>query len=140
MISKFAGILSMKNTKNKIWWMKLATGLILSNVLFFMLFSNPSEEKQVSRIPDGWVEIELEAQLLTPFHLGKKTLLIHRNGRKKIEAVLQASSIESGKLTVMVREEQAHVLLLHKDWEILPYLKNLSFATNVKERSHEIRY
>lgn len=97
--------------------------------------------KQETGIPVGWVEVQLQADLLTPFHFGKKVLIIHRNGRKKIEGVLQATPVDQlGKLTVLVKEDEAHALFQHETWEVLPYLKNLTFAYARKEQSHEIRY
>lgn len=130
-----------KNTKTKVWWLKLFIGLILSNIFFFILFSHPEKTIETSRIPEGWVEVQLDAQLLTPFHLGKKVLLVHRNGRKKLEGVLQASAPEQiGKITVLVKESEAHALFMHEAWEILPYLKHLTFSPKRTEASHEIRY
>lgn len=132
-----------KNTKTKQWWMKLGIALILSNVFFFLLFSGDSEVKQVevSGIPDGWVEVQLNAELMTPFHSGKKVLIVHRIGRKKLEAVLQEpGTSEIGKITILVKETEAHALFQHETWEVLPYLKNLTFTSVRKEESHEIRY
>lgn len=139
MISKVVGEILKKNTKTKVWWMKLGIALILSNIFFFVLFSGDSEVKQeTSSIPQGWVEMQLQAELLTPFHSGKKVLVVHRLGRKKLEGVLQNSN--ENKITVLVKEEEAHALLQFESWEILPYLKNLNFASVKKEVSHEIRY
>lgn len=134
------GTLFKKDTKTKAWWMKLGISLILSNIFFFLLFSDNSEVKRENVNPTGWVEMQLEVQLLTPFHSGKKVLLVHRNGRKKMEAVLQTSASETGRITVLVKEDEAHVLLQHDSWEVLPYLKNLTFAYRAKEKAHEIRY
>lgn len=136
MTSEQLGTLLKKNTK-----IKLALALILSNLFFFLLFGGSSEVKQETGIPVGWVEVQLQADLLTPFHFGKKVLIIHRNGRKKIEGVLQATPVDQlGKLTVLVKEDEAHALFQHETWEVLPYLKNLTFAYARKEQSHEIRY
>lgn len=137
------GTLFKKNTRNKVWWVKLAVSLILSNIFFFILFSSDSEVKQVTTegIPQGWVEVQLTAELMTPFHMGKKVLLVHRNGRKKLEGVLQAPEADQlGKITVLVKETEAHALFQHESWEILPYLKHLTFASVKKDPSHEIRY
>lgn len=129
-----------KNTKTK--WLKIGIALVLSNIFFFMLFSGDSEVKrETSTTPEGWVEVQLSAQLMTPFHSGKKVLIVHRNARKKLEGVLQASQEgELGKITVLVKETEAHALFQHETWEVLPYLRNLTFATVRKEESHEIRY
>lgn len=143
MISEKIGTLLKKNTKTKVWWAKLATALVLSNIFFFVLFGGDSEVKQevAAGIPEGWVEVQLQAELMTPFHSGKKVLIIHRNGRKKLEAVLQADSkAEMGKITILVKEDEAHALFQHDAWEVLPYLKHMTFAVNKKEDSHEIRY
>jgi hemolysin-activating ACP:hemolysin acyltransferase len=62
-------------------------------------------------------------------------------GRKKLEGVLQASGTDQfGKITILVKENEAHKLFQHDAWEILPYLKHLQFAVIKKESSHEIRY
>jgi len=142
-ISEKIGTALKKNTKNKQWWIKLGIALVLSNIFFFLLFSGDSEVKQleVSGIPTGWVEVQLNAELMTPFHSGKKVLLVHRNGRKKLEGVLQdPGANELGKITVLVKETEAHALFQHTTWEVLPYLKNLTFASVRKGESHEIRY
>jgi hypothetical protein len=140
-ISDKLGTILKKNTKTK--WIKIGIALVLSNIFFFMLFSGDSEVKQVesSGIPSGWVEVQLSAELLTPFHSGKKVLLVHRNARKKLEGVLQDTGAgELGKITVLVKETEANALFQHETWEVLPYLKNLTFAQVRKEHSHEIRY
>lgn len=143
MISEKLGTLLKKNTKTKIWWTKLGIALVLSNIFFFVLFSGDSEVKQapVEGIPEGWVEVQLNAELMTPFHTGKKVLLVHRSGRKKLEGVLQDPATEQlGKITVLVKETEAHALFQHENWEVLPFLKHLNFASVIKEASHEIRY
>lgn len=140
MISEKLGTLLKKNTKPKIWWMKLGVALILSNIFFFVLFSGESEvSAEVPPLnPQGYVEVQLEAELKTPFQLGKKILLVNRHGRKKLEGMLQGEQL--GKITVLVKEDEAHALFQHESWEVLPYLKNLHFAVAIKEASHEIRY
>ena len=141
MISKIVGPILKKNTKTRIWWIKLGVALILSNIFFFILFSSDSEVKQVDTgVPAGWVEMQLSAELFTPFHSGKKVLLVHRFARKKLEGVLQTPATETGRITVLVKEDEAHALLQHDSWEILPFLKNLHFSSVRKEVSHEIRY
>lgn len=140
MILQKVGNVLKKDTKTKVWWMKLGICLILSNVFFFLLFSGDSEVKQESTLP-GWVEVQLEAQLLTPFQSGKKVLLVQRTARKKLEGVLQASGKdEPGKITVLVKEAEAQALFHYETWEVLPFLKHLTFASIKKESSHEIRY
>lgn len=141
MISNKLGTILKKNTKTKVWWVKLAVALILSNIFFFTLFGSDSEVKQEGAIPEGWVEVQLNAELLTPFHSGKKVLIIHRLGRKKLEGVLQATGTqELGKITLLVKESEAHALFQYETWEVLPYLKQMNFAATKKEESHEIRY
>jgi hypothetical protein len=135
------GMHSMKNTKNKIWWSKLAVAIIVSNIFFFIMFSDDSEKKQTLPHPEGWVEVQLEAQLLTPFHSGKKVLIVQRHARKKLEGVLKASEgDEAGRITVLVKEAEADALFQHSTWEVLPYLRHLTFTSFKKEQSHEIRY
>jgi hypothetical protein len=143
MISEKIGTALKKNTKTKIWWIKSGLALMVSNVFFFLLFSGDPEVKQdlPTGTPEGWVEVQLNAELMTPFHSGKKVLIIHRVGRKKLEGVLQNPGIEQvGKITVLVKENEAHALFQHETWEVLPYLKNLTFVSVRKGESHEIRY
>lgn len=143
MISEKIGTILKKNTKTKAWWAKLAVAIVLSNLFFFVLFGGDSNIKNetVSGIPEGWVEVQLNAELLTPFHSGKKVLIIHRIGRKKLEGVLQTPGTDQpGKITLLVKESEAHALFQFDTWEVLPYLKHMNFAATKKEPSHEIRY
>lgn len=144
MISAISGIILKKSTKTKIWWLKLFIGIILSNIFCFLLFSDDysnSKQINISKIPGGWVEVQLEAQLSTPFQIGKKVLIVQRQARKKLEGVLQDSSTgNEGMITILVKEEEADALFQYQTWEILPYLKNLKFVSMTKERDHEIFY
>lgn len=142
MISKLAGIISGKNTRTKLWWTKLAIALVLSNVFFFLLFGgdNTSSAETIS-MPLGWVEVQLEARLHTPFQNGKKVLLVNRSGRKKLSAVLNDGGNElDQRVTVLVREDEAGLLFQHENWEILPLIQNLHFKTVSQRESHEISY
>lgn len=141
MISNIVGTVLKKNTKTKQWWAKLAIAIVISNIFFFLLFSGSETEIEKSSIPEGWVEIQVRAELLTPFHSGKKVLLLHRLGRKRVEAMLETSPQEpEGRFTVLVKESEAESLLQHESWEIVPFLKTLSFARIKTGVSHEIRY
>jgi hypothetical protein len=88
MTSKIAGTNSNSTNRNKIWWMKLAVAIVLSNILFFLLFSKSETTTIQPKIPEGWVEIHVRAELLTPFQTGKKVLLLQRGARKRVEAML----------------------------------------------------
>jgi hypothetical protein len=142
MISKIAGTILKRNTKTKQWWMKLAVSLVLSNIFFFVLFS--SNEKPLvstSSIPEGWVELQVKAELLTTFQSRKKVLLLHREARKRVEAVLETSPQEpEGRFTVLVKETEVEALLKYESWEIVPFLKTLKFAPLHTGVHHEIRY
>lgn len=142
MISKLAGIISGKNTKTKLWWTKLGFAIVLSNVFFFLLFGGDNTSSaETSLVPHGWVEVQLEARLHTPFQYGKKVLLVSRSARKKINAVLDSGGNElDPRTTVLVPEEEAALLFQHENWEILPLIQNLRFRTLVQRESHEIRY
>ncbi len=142
MISKIAGNILRKDTKTKLWWMKLAVAIVLSNIFFFVLFSGSEKsESPTSSIPEGWVQIHVRAELLTPFQSGKKVLLLHRNARKKVEAMLETSPLEpEGRFTVLVRETEAEALLKYESWEIVPFLKTLTFAPLFRGADHEIHY
>ncbi len=141
MNSKITGTLLNKNTKTKIWWLKLAIAIILSNIFFFVLFSKDEKNEVISSIPNGWVEIQVRAELLTSFQSRKKVLLLHREGRRKIEAMLETSPMEpEGRFTVLVKESEAEALLKYENWEIIPYLKTIRFFPKKNGVSHEIRY
>jgi hypothetical protein len=142
MISKIAGNSLKSNTKNKLWWSKLAIALIFSNIFFFLLFSG-SETSSVTtpKVPEGWVEIHVRAELLTPFQSGKKVLLLQRDARKRVEAMLESSPVEpEGRFTVLVKESEAEALLKYESWEIVPFLKTLTFLPVARGESHEIHY
>lgn len=141
MTSKIAGTNLKKNIRNKTWLMKLGLSLVLSNIFFFILFSRSETKKAESSIPEGWVEIQVRAELLTPFHSGKKVLLLQRNAGKQVEAMLENSPVEpDGRFTVLVKEAQAEVLLKYESWEIVPFLKTLSLNSTPRGEMHEIRY
>ena len=142
MISKIAGTILNKNTKTKLWWMKLAVSIVLSNIFFFVLFSsNEKPSVPTSSIPEGWVELQVKAELLTTFQSRKKVLLLHREGRKRVEAVLETSPQEpEGRFTVLVKETEVEALLKYESWEIVPFLKTLTFAPLHTGVHHEIRY
>ena len=141
MISKIAGTNSTSSTRTKLWWARLGAAIVLSNVLFFLLFSQNEQPAPAPQIPPGWVEIHVRAELLTPFQTGKKVLLLQRNARKRVEAMLESSPVEpEGRFTVLVRESEAEALLKYDTWEIVPFLKKLSFAPVQKGENHEIRY
>lgn len=140
MISKIAGTISKKNIKTRAWWLKLGVALILSNLFFFLLFAGEEKNsEEASGITVGWVEIQLRADLMTPFQKGKKVLLIHRGGRQSIEGMLQAGMDPEGRLTILVKEAEAAPLFVHQSWEILPFIANHRFPALKGER-HEIRY
>ena len=142
MISKIAGTILNKNTKTKLWWMKLAVSIVLSNIFFFVLFSsNEKPSVPTSSIPEGWVELQVKAELLTTFQSRKKVLLLHREARKRVEAVLETSPQEpEGRFTVLVKETEVEALLKYESWEIVPFLKTLTFAPLHTGVHHEIRY
>lgn len=141
MISKKIGTIFKENTKTKLWWGKLGVALIISNIFFFLLFGGSSEAVQEISLPQGWVEVQVNASLLTPFQQGKRVLLLHRQGRKKLEGILLVeTSDQLGKITLLVKEDEASTLFRFENWEILPYLKNLHFTASTKEVGHEIHY
>lgn len=131
------------DTKTKLWWTKLAVALVLSNIFFFYLFSGPENvtSEKVPELPVGSVEVQMRAELQTPFQKGKKVLLVSRQARKIIPAVLhEPSSDVTEKVTVIVNDEVAHQLFEHDSWEILPFLKKMAFKKVSQGVVHEIRY
>ena len=142
MISKLAGIISAKNTKTKTWWLKLGVALVLSNVFFFLLFGDDNTSSaETTHMPEGLVEVQLEARMHTPFQKGKKVLLVSRSGRKKMTAVLDQNGNElDQRVTVLVKEDEAALLFQIDNWEVLPLIGNLRFSTITQRENHEIRY
>jgi hypothetical protein len=142
---KKIGTVFPKDTRSKIWWIKLALCLILSNIFFFLIFGSQKEAPKISSSTINWVEIQMEAEVLTPLIEGKKVLLINRRIGKKIEGVLKKNeALDSGKITVSVREEEAEHLIQHSSWLVLPFLKKLTLASSHKIQNkvidHEIHY
>ena len=142
MISEKLGMILKKNTKTKLWWIKLGTSIVISNIFFFLLFSgNPEASSNESSLPEGWVEAQVIAELMTPFHYGKKVILINRSRQIKIEGILKnPASDPLEKITLLVKENEAPALFQFSNWEVLPYLKDMSFTAHRKERNHEILY
>jgi hypothetical protein len=141
MTSKPSGIDSSKKRKLRKLWLKLAAALIVSNIFFFFLFHSPETTKKSLAIPDGWVQLQVKAELLTPFHYGKKVLLLNRQSNRSVEAMLETAPTDvEGRFTVLVKESSAAELIRLESWEILPFLKTLTFAPKARGEQHEIRY
>lgn len=139
MISRFVGTLLNKNTADKKTLSKLALALILSNIFFFILFSDYGQSSDHAPAADR-VEVQLRAELHTPFQMGKKILLIQRSRGQRLSGVLKAMSDDEGRITVEVAESEAELLFKDGRWEIFPFLKTLSFSPVRKGVNHEIRY
>lgn len=141
MTSKPNGTDSSKKIKLRKLWLKLAAALIVSNLFFFFIF-HPSEKQKMSpSIPDGWVQLQVKAELLTPFQYGKKVLLLNRRSNRSVEAMLETAPTDvDGRFTVLVKESSAEELIRLESWEILPFLKTLTFAPKARGEQHEIRY
>jgi hypothetical protein len=141
-ISEKIGMILKKNTKTKIWWMKLGISIVISNIFFFLLFAgDPKSPVTVSSLPEGWVEAHLNAELMTPFDSGKKVTLINRKHRLKIDGVLQSPpDLQAGKMTILVKENEASALFQYNDWEVLPFLKDMNFTAHKRSEDHEILY
>lgn len=141
MISKIIGGVLKTNTKTKVWWMKLGLAIVISNIFFFMLFSGNETKATIEEsVPEGWVEIQVRAEFLTTFQKGKKVLLVNRMHGKKVEGILQESSLEEGKHTLLVTDTDAPLFFHYENWEIFPYVKSLHLVSKRKEAAHEIRY
>jgi hypothetical protein len=145
MILKKIGIVLPKNTQAKSWWIKLGISIILSNIFFFLIFSPEQKDQDRPISPQNWVDIQLDAEILTPLINGKKILLLNKKERKKIEGFLKTNEIDNtGKITVSVREEQAHEIITFQSWQILPFLRHHKFASSNEKRKrkpdHEIYY
>ena len=142
MNSEKIGTILKKNTKTKLWWFKLAISLILSNIFFFLLFGEKKETKIYGPVPmEEWVEVHLEADSKTPIVSGKKILIVNAIRNKKIEGfLLSHENDESGKVTVKVKEKEAHDLFKYQSWQILPYIKDLTFNRPQRIYQHEINY
>jgi hypothetical protein len=139
-ISKVIGTIWSKNTKTKVWWVKLGVCLVLSNLFFFLCFSGAEEVVAETGAPIGWVEAQVEAKLLTPFQEGKRVLLVHRAQGRQVSALLKTPMNQEGRLTLMVEEAVAPILFQLEGWEVLPFMKNLVLRTESRGAQHEIRY
>lgn len=140
MISRIVGTILKKNTKTKIWWVKLSVALVLSNVFFFMIFSSPGPSTPQETSRDGWVEVQLKAELKTPFQKGKKVVLMNRTARLHLQGVLEGEIDAGEKITVWVNEAEAGQLFQYEEWEVLPHLPNFRFPAIMRGDHHEIRY
>lgn len=123
------------------WWMKLALCLILSNILFFNLFSaaeGPNETRE--ELSEGQVQIQIRGELFTPFSARSRVLLTRKQSGQIVTGVILAHHVEEQKFTILVDEKEAPSLLQHDHWDILPYIKDLSFQRPPKGAQHEIRY
>jgi len=138
--SKIAGENSKKGTRTKFWWVKLSLAFILSNILFFLLFSKNETASQIAQ-PKGYVELHLKARLLTPFQFRKRVLIIHREKSIRVEAMLEKMQLEpEEQYTVLVRDIDTETLLKNESWEIIPYLSTLTFTRHKGKPGHEIHY
>lgn len=116
-----------KNTKTKAWWLKLGVALILSNIFFFLLFSNGETQEVNPLMTPGWVEVQLRADLMTPFQKGKKVLLIHRRGGQRVEGMLKDAIDLEGRLTILVKENEAAPLFLKRAGRSFPISQTSRF-------------
>ncbi len=138
---KLNGISLKKNTQNKLWWIKLTITILLTNILFFILFSSPESKEKNLKYPLGWVEFQVKADLLTPFQKGKKIILLNRSAQIFISGVLEESSLDpEGRTTVLVKDEDGNHLIKFEGWEIIPDLKNFTLAKKNSGVNYEIRY
>jgi hypothetical protein len=138
---KLNGIFSSKDTQNRIWWAKLATALVISNIFFFMIFSkNETAESHIQNPVSGMVEVQLRAELLTPFQSGKRVLLMQREARILLPAVLKGDVDPEGKITLEVTEKVAAPLFKFTSWEILPFVADFKIDQGRTYEGHEILY
>lgn len=130
--------------QNKTWVIKMGSALIVSNLFFFLLFSGNKQDETIPpslTTPSGWVEVQLAAELLTTLKEGKQVLLVNRFGKVQIEGILIGPSLLSPeKFIIQVKEHEASKLFEHNSWEILPFIKNMSFRISKSGVQHEIRY
>jgi hypothetical protein len=141
MNSKTNGTSSKLNIGHRPLLIRTLIAILISNIFFYLLFmsSNETEAQEVQQA--GWVQIQLTAKARTPFQTGKKVLLIDRRSGLSVEAVLEQSPSETDeRITVSVKEGDAHSVLKSDNWEIVPYLKNLNLTQVGKRVEHEIRY
>lgn len=110
--------------------------ILLSNIFFYLLFAPSSPDSEES-LPQDYVEIKLEARLLTPFQKGKKVLL-QRPGNLQLYEALLMSVDEDGIITVATNQNVGSFLLKEGPWRILPIVK--MNVTQTKGENREIRY
>lgn len=140
---KKIGIIFKKNTRPKVWWVKMGISLVISNVFFFLMFAPDSHEasKIKPNKSSGMVEVNVKAILHTPFQNRKRVILINRRSNKNLPAMLKAMNENSPEeVTVLIHESIAGELFRYHEWEIFPYLKKITLNQKKGKEIHEIHY
>jgi hypothetical protein len=135
------GTVFKKSTVTRVRFFKIIVALIISNLFFFLLFSpgSSSPQEPVKEL-SGWVEVQLEGHLFTPFGTGKKVILVNRKRGQQVEGLLQGEKDLGGLYNILIKEKDALMVLHQESWEILPYLQNFKLATRAKGDDREIHY
>jgi len=142
MILKRNGIISKLATKDKSWWFKLIISMILSNIIFFLLF-HENEVQGADLISDPHkVEIRVQAQLITSFKAGKKILIISREKRFSRPGILLAEHQEDEfkSYTILIHPNDVNDLLNLNQLQIIPFIKDIKFKQSSPRLTYEVRY
>jgi hypothetical protein len=142
MILKRNGIISKLATKDKSWWFKLIISMILSNIIFFLLF-HENEVQGADLISDPHnVEMRVQAQLITSFKAGKKILIISREKRFSRPGILMAEHQEDEfkSYTILVHPDDVNDLLNLDQLQIIPFIKDIKFKPSSERLTYEVRY
>lgn len=118
--------------------LKMLFLILSSNLLFYILFF-PSNTVEIETYPKDFIEVKVQAKLLTPFQIGKKITLYHSITNKNVLAQLTSPPDEEGLTTVATDSESAKALLIHSDWKIIPPI-DLQITQTNRGESREIRY
>lgn len=120
---------------------KLMMAFLLSNIFFFMLFSEDKEKK--SPTERVGIEIIIEGKLMTSFEKNKEVILSHQHAGIIKARLLEIQPMQDSYLVLTTEAEAIKILARPVNWSILPYLKNYSMKTPSKpmqEIDHEIHF
>lgn len=117
--------------------LKIILLILISNAFFYFLFFPASEEVQ-QELSSDFIEVKVNAKLMTSFHNGKKVTLYHALTNQNIMGHLISPPDEEGFTTVATDTESAKLLLTKNNWRIIPPIQ-LNVSQN-KGESREIRY
>jgi len=119
---------------------KLIAIIFLSNLFFFYACKDEPQKISTHSTPHGWVEIQIHAEMLTPFKSGKKVILSDVEKNIYINALMQGQDKENQILHLMINETDLAKIASSQNWKLLPYSKIFRFKPTTRENNYEIYY